>query len=219
MTSCRKWRILPYLDLKKQISREGFIQSWRTIPFFSSLNQVLLDSVTNFSAFGHPKIDVVRVPLNFLNIGYYEVIVTSQRVRHISDLTPYFFWKLIPSPFQRYITCYINKNYSRERIFLQMDPDYYNDLCIVRYNYPYGWTMCYYTHVVFYRHQYIFSELQWFLNLTTLFTNFYNFAVLIFTANSYVLKFYPSPCLLGRWNCLLKFRLISRLLRDVRRIQ
>ena len=81
---------------------------------FSSLNQALFDSVTHFSAFGHPKIDAVRVPpLNFLNIGYYEVIVTSQMVRHISDLTPYFFWKLIPSPFQRYITCYINKNYSR----------------------------------------------------------------------------------------------------------
>ena len=125
MTSYRKWRILPYLDLKKQISRELFIQSWRTIPFFSSLDQALLDSVTHFSAFGHPQIHVVRVPpLNFLNIGYYEVIVTSQRVCHISDRTPYFFWKLIPSPFQRYITCYINKNYSRERIFLQMHPDY-----------------------------------------------------------------------------------------------
>ena len=33
-----------------------------TIPFFSSLNQALFDSVSHFSAFGHPKIDVVRVP-------------------------------------------------------------------------------------------------------------------------------------------------------------
>ena len=32
---------------------------------FSSLNQALFDSVTHFSAFGHPKIDVVRVPPPF----------------------------------------------------------------------------------------------------------------------------------------------------------
>ena len=55
------WQILPYFDLKIQISCERFIQSWQTIQFFSSLNHALFDSVTRFSAFGHPKNNVVRV--------------------------------------------------------------------------------------------------------------------------------------------------------------
>ena len=86
MTSYQIWQILPYFDLKMQISRERFIQSWQTIPFFSSLNQTLFDRVTHFSAFGHPKIDVVRVPpLSLLTPqmeGYFGVLPRMQGSWH-----------------------------------------------------------------------------------------------------------------------------------------
>ena len=39
-----------------------FVHHDKSYHFFSSLNQALFDSVTHFSVFGHPKIDIVRVP-------------------------------------------------------------------------------------------------------------------------------------------------------------
>ena len=71
MTSHQKWRILPYFALKMQKSREWFIQSWQTIPFFSTLNHALFDGSIHFSKLVDEKIDVVRVPpLNSQSLLY-----------------------------------------------------------------------------------------------------------------------------------------------------
>ena len=61
MTSYSKWRILPYLDLKMQKSRELFIHSWQPIPFFSSLNHALFDGGIHFSKGVDENLNVTRV--------------------------------------------------------------------------------------------------------------------------------------------------------------